>query len=80
MGVSWIRVAAAAEISGMSREWVRCAINSGAVGYKRREPRGWYLVDAADVQALMVVKSRTDSGDAAGVVAGTEDRIVTKSA
>lgn len=72
MSETWIPVARAAEITGRSPEWVRCAIYSGAVGYKRREPRGWYLVDAADVEALMVVKSRTRA-DAAGDAAGPEN-------
>ena len=71
MSGTWISVAEAAEIVGRSPETVRCAIRSGAVGYKRREPRGWYLVDAADVKALMVVKSRKGA-DAAGSAAGSE--------
>jgi len=70
MGVSWISVAEAARIMGRSSETVRRIVHSGAVGAKRVGDRGWWLVAAEDVQALMVVKSRKD-GDAAGVAAGS---------
>ena len=79
MSGPWVPVAEAAEFAGKSPEWVRWAIRRGAVGFKRAGARGWYLVDAADVQALMVVKSRKD-GDAAGAVAGGDRDLVRKTA
>lgn len=73
MSETWISTAEASEIWGLSRESVRRAVRLGEVGYKRKAPRGRLSVKAADVEALMVVKSRSDGADAAGVVAGTED-------
>lgn len=72
MSGSWISVAEAARIVDKSPETVRRAVRRGAVGYKRAGVRGWLSVKAADVQALMVVKSRTDCADAAGDAAGSE--------
>ena len=73
MSDAWISVAEAARITGRSSETVRRTIHGGAVEAKRVGARGWWLVAAADVEALMVVKSRSDGADAAGGVAGTED-------
>ncbi len=73
MSQTWISLAEAAGITGRSPETMRRIARSGAVGTKRVGARGWYLVDAADVQALMVVKSRSDGADAAGRAAGPED-------
>jgi hypothetical protein len=69
----WVPVAEVAEFAGKSPAWVRWICRSGAVGWKRAGARGWYLVDAADVEALMVVKSRSGGADAAEDAAGTED-------
>jgi excisionase family DNA binding protein len=68
MSDSRLSVAEAAKIVGRSPDTVRRAIQSGALEAERVGSRGWYLVDAADVQAL-VTKSRK-GGDAAGDVAG----------
>lgn len=73
MSETWISVAEAAEIWGLSAESVRRAAHLGEVGYRRKAPRGRFSVKAADVEALMVVKSRADRGDAAEDVAGSED-------
>jgi excisionase family DNA binding protein len=73
MSETWIPVAEAAEILGRSSETVRRTIHSGAVEAKRVGDRGWWLVAAADVEAL-VTKSRKGA-DAAGGAAGTEDLI-----
>jgi hypothetical protein len=62
-------VAEAAEIWGKSPETVRNAIRSGAVGSKRTKPRGWYMVNAADVKALVVVKTRRTADAADGAAA-----------
>lgn len=55
---TWISVAEAARRAESSAETVRRAIYSGMVGWKRRGPRGRYLVNAADIEALTVVKLR----------------------
>ena len=75
MNDSRLSVAEAARIVGRSPDTVRRAIQSGALEAERIGARGWYLVDAADVQALMVKKSRKEHGDAAEDVAGTEDKM-----
>lgn len=80
MSETWISTAAAAEIWELSPESVRRAVRLGEVGYRRKGSRGRLSVNAADVEALVVMKSRTDSGDAADGAAGSEDRVVTKSA
>ncbi len=72
MSVTWISVAEAAGITGRSPETMRRIAHSGAVGTRRIGARGWLLVDAADVMALVITKSRK-SADAAGVAAGPED-------
>ena len=71
MSDAWISVAEAARITGRSGETVRRTIHSGAVEAKRVGDRGWWLVAAADVEALMT-KSRKGA-DAAVGVAGAED-------
>jgi len=73
MTEAWISVAKAAEIWELSPESVRRAARGGAVGSKRVGARGWLSVKAADVEALIVTKSRADRADAADRVAGTED-------
>jgi hypothetical protein len=78
MSETWISVAEAAEITGRSHETVRRIARSGAVGTKRVGARGWLSVRADDVEALIVKSYK--GADAAGVAAGTEDRVVTKSA
>ena len=72
MSVTWISVAEAAGITGRSPETMRRIARSGAVGTRRIGARGWLLVDAADVKALVITKSRK-SADAAGAAAGTEN-------
>ena len=47
-------------------------VHSGAVGWKRVGPRGWFLVDAADVEKL-VVKSHKGADAAGGAAGGNED-------
>jgi hypothetical protein len=74
MSETWINVAEAARITGRSGETVRRTIHSGAVEAKRVGDRGWWLVAAADVRALIITKSRKGA-DAADGAAGTEDRI-----
>ena len=76
MSEAWISVAEAARITGRSGETVRRTIHSGAVEAKRIGDRGWWLVAAADVEAL-VTKNR-EGGDATEVVAGTEDEMTVK--
>lgn len=73
MADTWISVAQAARITGRSSETMRRIAHSGAVGTKRVGARGWLSVKAADVEALMVVKSRSGGADATEGVAGTED-------
>jgi len=73
MSVMWITTATAAEILEQSQESARRAAHSGAVGYKRVGSRGRLLLNAADVEALVITKSRTDSGDTAEGVAGAAD-------
>ena len=73
MSDSWVSVAEAAEILGRSPETVRRIVRSGAVDYDWVGARGWYVVRAADVEAL-ITKSRKSGGAGAGS-AGTEDRI-----
>lgn len=73
MSETWISVAEAARITGRSGETVRRTIHSGAVEAKRVGCRGWWLVAAADVEAL-ITKSRKGA-DAGEGPAGTEDRI-----
>ena len=51
---AWIPIAEAAGITGKSPETMRRIARSGAVGSKRVGARGWLLVDAADVAALIV--------------------------
>ncbi len=72
MSGSWISTAEAAEVWGLSRESARRAAHLGEGGWKRKGPRGRLWLKAADVHALMVVKSRADRGDAAGAAAGAE--------
>jgi excisionase family DNA binding protein len=78
MSDSRLSVAEAARIVGRSPDTVRRAIQSGALEAERVGVRGWYLVDAADVEAL-VTKSRA-GGDAAGGAAGGSENDLAKSA
>ena len=72
MSETWISTARAAEIWNLSPESVRRAARLGEVGYRRKGSRGRLSVKAADVEALMVVKSRSDGADAADAVAGSD--------
>jgi len=81
MSDTWISTAEAAGIWGLSPESARRAAHLGEVGWKRKAPRGRFWLKAADVEALVVTKSRTDGADAAGVAAGSnedlsKDRVV----
>ena len=80
MSETWISTAKAAEIWDLSPESVRRAVRGGAVGWKRVGARGRLSVKAADVEALVVTKSRTDSGDAADGAAGNDRTEIAKSA
>lgn len=73
MSETWISTAEASEIWGLSPGSVRRAVRLGEVGYRRKGTRGRLSVKADDVHELMVVKSRSDDADAAGVAAGTDD-------
>jgi hypothetical protein len=76
MSDTWISTATAAEIWGLSRESARRAAHLGEVGWKRKGTRGRLWLKAADVEALVITKSRTDGADAAGGAAGTEELVI----
>lgn len=79
MSETWISTAEAAEVWGLSPESARRAAHLGEVGWKRKGPRGRLWLSAADVDALMVVKSRKGA-DAAEGAAGSDQDLVFKSA
>ncbi len=61
-----VSVAEAAKIVGKSPETIRRAIASGALAAERVGARGWWLVDPADVAALIVTSpKRADVAGAA---------------
>jgi hypothetical protein len=68
MDGSRVSTAQLARRAGKSQAAVRYHLRSGALGFERFGPRGWYSVSAADAEAF-IVKSRK-CGDAAGVAAG----------
>lgn len=72
MADAWISVAEAARITGRSSETVRRTIHSGAVEAKRVGDRGWWLVAAADVRAL-VTKSRKSADAGEGPAGSNQD-------
>lgn len=73
MNDSRLSVAEAARIVGRSPDTVRRAIQSGALEAERVGARGWYVVRAADVKALIVKSCK--GRDAAGGAAGAEDQL-----
>jgi hypothetical protein len=75
MSETWISTATAAEIWGLSPESARRAAHLGEVGWKRKGTRGRLWLKAADVEALVITKSRTDGADAAEAAAGPEDLV-----
>jgi excisionase family DNA binding protein len=72
MTETWISVAEAARITGRSAETVRRTIHGGAVEAKRVGDRGWWLVAAADVEAL-ITKSCKGTDAAGGAAGGNQD-------
>jgi hypothetical protein len=73
MSETWISTATAAEIWGSSQETARRAAHIGEVGWKRRGTRGRLWLKAADVEALVITKSRSDGADVAEGAAGSRD-------